>query len=130
MKTTVTDNDDENYEVGYGKPPKHTRFPKGKSGNPNGRPKKLKKLADVFAQSLAKEIEIKGKVITKLELIVEAVIQHAVKGKPAALNIVLEQLAAINADQPEEFVPEVADRIALGKWIKGLEKQQPNEDVA
>ena len=26
-------------EVGYGKPPKHTRFKKGQSGNPKGRPK-------------------------------------------------------------------------------------------
>lgn len=28
------------YEVGYGKPPKATRFPKGKSGNPLGRRKR------------------------------------------------------------------------------------------
>jgi len=28
-----------NYEVGYGKPPASTRFVKGKSGNPKGRPK-------------------------------------------------------------------------------------------
>lgn len=27
------------YEVGYGKPPKHSRFGPGKSGNPKGRPK-------------------------------------------------------------------------------------------
>ena len=27
------------YDVGYGRPPKHTRFEKGKSGNPKGRPK-------------------------------------------------------------------------------------------
>jgi hypothetical protein len=26
------------YEVGYGKPPKATRFTSGQSGNPNGRP--------------------------------------------------------------------------------------------
>ena len=30
-------NDD--YEVGYGKPPKHTQFTKNRSGNPKGRPK-------------------------------------------------------------------------------------------
>ena len=33
---------DEGYSVGYGKPPKHTRFVKGKSGNPRGRPRKPK----------------------------------------------------------------------------------------
>ena len=30
------------YEVGYGKPPRATRFQPGKSGNPNGRPKGAK----------------------------------------------------------------------------------------
>ena len=30
----------DNYEVGCGKPPKNTRFKKGVSGNPEGRPKK------------------------------------------------------------------------------------------
>ncbi len=28
------------YDVGYAKPPKDTRFKKGRSGNPNGRPRK------------------------------------------------------------------------------------------
>lgn len=31
---------DAGYEVGYRKPPRHTRFAKGQSGNPRGRPKK------------------------------------------------------------------------------------------
>jgi hypothetical protein len=30
----------EDYEIGYGKPPVHTRFVTGKSGNPKGRPRK------------------------------------------------------------------------------------------
>ena len=30
---------DQEHDVGYGKPPVHSRFKKGKSGNPRGRPK-------------------------------------------------------------------------------------------
>ena len=29
------------YDVGYRKPPRHSRFPNGRSGNPNGRPKEI-----------------------------------------------------------------------------------------
>jgi hypothetical protein len=34
--------DDENYRVGRGRPPKHSQFKKGRSGNPRGRPRKLR----------------------------------------------------------------------------------------
>ena len=34
-----SDAEEEPYEVGNKRPPKHSRFKKGKSGNPAGRPK-------------------------------------------------------------------------------------------
>ena len=32
-------NDNDDYEVGYGRPPKSGQFKKGQSGNPKGRPR-------------------------------------------------------------------------------------------
>jgi hypothetical protein len=40
------------YEVGYGKPPLHTRFRKGQSGNPAGRPRRPKNFAAVLRRAL------------------------------------------------------------------------------
>lgn len=39
---TKTPKPHSDFDVGYGKPPHHTRFPKGQSGNPGGAPKKKK----------------------------------------------------------------------------------------
>ena len=40
------------YEVGYGKPPEHTRFQPGRSGNPRGRPKGTKNLKTDLVEEL------------------------------------------------------------------------------
>ena len=40
----------DDYEVGYKKPPIHTRFKPGVSGNPKGRPKGTKNLATDLAE--------------------------------------------------------------------------------
>jgi Family of unknown function (DUF5681) len=44
------------YEVGYGKPPQKTRFKKGMSGNPKGRPKKTSSAKQSFNEVFAKKI--------------------------------------------------------------------------
>ena len=40
------------YEVGYGKPPRHSRFVKGRSGNPRGRPPGTKNLKTLLSEAL------------------------------------------------------------------------------
>ena len=41
------------YPVGYGKPPAESRFQKGQSGNPGGRPRGTKKLVTLLGEVLS-----------------------------------------------------------------------------
>ena len=49
---------DEDYAVGKGKPPRETRFKKGQSGNPNGRPKGAKNFTTELAEILTAPVSI------------------------------------------------------------------------
>ena len=42
----------DNYEIGYGKPPRHAGFKKGQSGNPRGRPPGAKNLTMLLNDAL------------------------------------------------------------------------------
>ena len=45
--------------VGYGRPPQHTRFQPGRSGNPKGRPKGSKNFSTLFSEELAQPVILK-----------------------------------------------------------------------
>lgn len=82
------------YPVGYCKPPVHTRFQKGQSGNPSGKPKKVLSHAEIMARELDTKVTItedgKKKRLTKREVIHKATTQKAMKGDLEAIKMVLE----------------------------------------
>ena len=47
------------YEIGHGRPPVHSRFKPGQSGNPKGRPKGTRNVRTVVEQALTKRITIR-----------------------------------------------------------------------
>ena len=47
------------YEVGFGKPPKHTRFKPGVSGNPSGKRKDARNLSTDVRQALLAPVKLK-----------------------------------------------------------------------
>jgi hypothetical protein len=61
-----SENISEEYKVGPGKPPKHTQFQKGRSGNPSGKRKREESYAELLKEELDRLIPIRenGKTIT------------------------------------------------------------------
>ena len=83
---------DEPYKVGNKKPPLHTRFQKGKSGNPGGRPKASSKDLAHFGDILTKEFykkvpaQLAGKVVnrTQGEILAQQMIKNAIVTKKSS----------------------------------------------
>ena len=83
----------DDYEVGYRKPPKNTRFQKGMSGNPRGRPKKALDLdAELLrqAKSLVTISENGRKIrVSKHDVVMRQLLLKAMTGDIPALKTYL-----------------------------------------
>lgn len=84
------------YEVGYGKPPMHTRFKKGASGNPKGRPKGSKNLATLLEKELKQRVVVteggRRRSITKQEAMVKHLVNKAVSGDRPLMQLLLGEM--------------------------------------
>jgi len=76
------------YKVGYGRPPKPHQFPKGRSGNPKGRPKGARGLKTDLKAELTSLVAItengKTKKITKQQVVLKSLVAKAAKGDTKA----------------------------------------------
>jgi hypothetical protein len=89
------------YKVGHRKPPEHTRFKKGQSGNPGGRRKGSQNLKTLIKQVLESEIEISDSGKKRKASLVEALIlrqvQEAMRGHHRAIESLLDRFERISA---------------------------------
>jgi|HubBroStandDraft_6_1064221.scaffolds.fasta_scaffold151542_2 hypothetical protein len=87
----------EESKVGYGRPPVHTRFKPGSSGNTKGRPKGSRNVKTVVEKVLNEKITLrengKSRKATKLEAMLQAAAVKAMKGDARALNTILAFMA-------------------------------------
>jgi len=100
------------YAVGYGKPPRNTRFQKGQSGNPRGRPKSSKTAQASLMKALAEQVEVtdKGRTrrISKHDLSMLQLVNKAAKGDQRAIELVMKLLPPCEAERADPDHPAFA----------------------
>jgi hypothetical protein len=90
------------YSVGYGKPPKHSQFKKGQSGNPKGhRMRYPKDIKTILNEVLNRKVRVREadtfRRVTIRELMITQLAAKATKGDMAALNLLLELKEDVNS---------------------------------
>lgn len=94
------------YEVGYGKPPKATRFKAGQSGNPRGRPRATKSLDALVLEPLIEMMTVKengkSRRMPRVQVYINTLFGRAVKGDAKAADQLLKVIALVRAGAAQE----------------------------
>lgn len=109
----------DNYEVGYGRPPKATQFKPGQSGNPKGRKRKPKSVRAQLQGILANKVSIteqgRQKRLSMEEVILRTLVNKAAKGDLRAAELVMRW-----RDAPEIEEATNLDQVPLSAADKAL----------
>src|SRR5215204_4392048 len=100
------------YPVGRGKPPSHSRFKPGQSGNPGGRKKGSRNMKSVLEDILLEEIEMiengRKRTVSMLEALLKRAVQEGLRGDLRAIKDLLDRYERHIGSEPEveEELPE------------------------
>ena len=101
-------------EVGYGKPPMHTRFRKGQSGNPGGRPRGMTAGKATALKEAYRPVNVRegDKVITlpAIQAVLRCQVALAAKGNGPAQRALIEAIQAIEREIAAHAVARESDQ--------------------
>jgi Family of unknown function (DUF5681) len=128
---------DKDSPVGYGNPPRHTRFKKGVSGNARGRRKGTLNVTTVLQRALQETVVIrrggKAKRVSKLQAAFQQVADKAASGdlKAAQLLAGWARSAEGREEQPSVATPDFdeSDQKVLLSIVKRLEAISKEGDL-
>ncbi len=123
--------DQKDETVGYKRPPRRTRFQKGQSGNPQGRPKGALNLKTVVDRTIHEPVVIteRGRkhTITKLEATVKQLTNKAAMGDARAtaqlVALVQAQESQADAHDPATESLSEADQRVRARILRQLARQ-------
>jgi hypothetical protein len=126
---------EEDYRVGYGKPPVETRFKRGRSGNPKGRPPAAKNLATLINEALNELVVVNEnsgrRRISKRKAAFKQLVNEAAKGNWRALKLLVDILQDIerrSEPQTEESSFSLADEKVLAQLDARLRSEKRDGD--
>jgi hypothetical protein len=107
------------YEVGYCRPPKHSQFKPGQSGNRKGRPKSSENSATIAKRVFSRKITVreagKERKVSLLEGVYIRIGEKALKGEDRAIGRVLDLFPPQDVSECdkqeilEEILPQLTD---------------------
>jgi hypothetical protein len=111
------------YQVGYGRPPAHTRFKSGQSGNPAGRPKGAQNFATEIAAEMSEAILVKEGGVTrrlsKRRAMIKRQAERALQGDTRAFSCLvamsLGENSAGKVELPSDLEP--GDRALIERYL-------------
>ena len=99
-------------QVGYGKPPKDSRFKKGRSGNPGGRPKGSKNLLTLIHEELDRPIAVRedgrSRKVRACDALAKRLVHKGLSGHDRSIEL-LFKLAGTRADHGAVAPAEAAE---------------------
>ncbi|MGB8480717.1 MAG: DUF5681 domain-containing protein [Acidobacteriaceae bacterium] len=132
----VSDDENSTEETGYGKPPKKTRFRKGQSGNPRGRPKGSRSFTSVFRDVCAEKVTVKGprgpRTMTKVEAGLTQLANKAASGDLKAIQHLIRWNKDFGQLEPRLPTPIFGREFVSPKDVRRIqdeEREKEEEDV-
>ena len=123
------------YAVGYKRPPLHSRFAPGQSGNPKGRPKRTRSLEEMAGEELRKQrkVSLHGRTarMPVLKIMLASVAERAMRGDIAAFRALMPvMLRFFDAAEDSEALgtlPE-EDRQLLDSYMEKIWREKKDSD--
>ena len=118
----------DSYEVGFGKPPERTRFKKGRSGNPKGRPRKkpdlYSELTKVLRENVTITVDGQQEKVTVQQALLRRLRDQALRGELWAQKLIQKVVGAL-PESGSERAP--VDMQAIGAKFDLLMKEWARE---
>ncbi len=137
----------DDYDVGYGKPPKEHQFPKGTSGNLEGRPKGARNLKTDLLEELGEMMNVREggreRRISKQRALIKTQVARALNGNDRAAAKIIDlylKVIGLDDDAADADLPLTEDERAviekleerlrrrIGSTARKTDDKNPDED--